>query len=66
MNINEAIKAAGPRNVRVVPMSGQPAISGLHAIEIRQANGWIPIASGLQKAVAEDIVRQATNRVILG
>lgn len=66
MNINEAIKAAGPRNVRIVPMPGQPAISGLHSIEIRQANGWVAIVSGLQKAIAENIVREATNRIILG
>ncbi len=69
LNLTEAtkkIKAVGASNVRVVPMPGQPALTGLHMIEVRDGSIWAGIVSGLSKAVAEDIVRQATNRTICG
>jgi hypothetical protein len=69
LNLSEAvqrIKIAGSSNVRVVPMSGQSPLTGLQRIEIRESGKWIGIVEGLQKKAAEDIIRQATNRVILG
>lgn len=62
----QQIKTAGAKNVRVVPMPNQPAITGMHMIEVKNGGGWVGIVSGLSKTAAEDIVRQATNRVILG
>lgn len=67
LNLTEAIqkiKTLGAKNVRVVPMPNQPAITGMHMIEVRDGGLWMGIVSGLSKTAAEDIVRQATNRVI--
>ena len=69
MNINEAvqkIKRAGATNVRVVPMDGQSAISGMHKIEVKDQGTWFVVVEGIQKKMAEDIITQATNKVILG
>lgn len=69
LNLTEAtqkIKAAGAKNVRVVPMPNQSAITGLHMIEVREGAGWTGIVSGLSKTAAEDMVRQAVNRTICG
>lgn len=68
-NLSEAvqqIKAAGARNVRVVPMTGQPVNTGLYMIEVKSGQGWVGIVDGVSKAVAEGIVTQAVNRVICG
>ena len=68
MNINEAvqkIKKAGATNVRVLPMDGQ-SFSGLHKIEIRNGGAWAIVVEGLEKAMAESLVQQAVNKVILG
>lgn len=69
VNVNEAIqkiKAAGTANVRSVPMPGQNVNSGDYQIEISQNGEWTPVATGISKKIAEDIISQATNRVILG
>lgn len=69
LNLTEAIqriKSAGAKNVRVVPMPNQSAINGMHMIEVKDGGSWTGIVSGLSKTAAEDIVRQATNRVLLG
>lgn len=67
MNITEAkntIKSAGSNNVRVVPMPGQP-FDGDHQIEVK-TDSWHVVLSGLSKSMAEGLVREATNKVILG
>jgi|3_EtaG_2_1085321.scaffolds.fasta_scaffold00047_26 uncharacterized sporulation protein YeaH/YhbH (DUF444 family) len=69
VNVNEAIqkiKAAGTAAVRAIPMPGQNVNSGNYQIEINQAGVWTAVASGISKKIAEDIISQATNRVILG
>ena len=69
LNINEAvqkIKKAGSTNVRVVPMDGQAALTGMHKIEIKDQGIWITIVEGIQKRMAEDMVTQAVNKVIFG
>lgn len=69
ININEAllrIKQAGATNVRAVPADGQNIHTGLYQIEIREAGNWIAIATGMPRSTAEDLIRQATNKVILG
>lgn len=69
MNINEAvqrIKKVGVKNVRVVPMDGQSITGGLHKIEIKDNGIWTTVLEGIQKKIAEDLVSQAVNKVILG
>jgi len=69
VNVNEAvnrIKAAGTTNVRSVPMQGQNVHSGSYQIEIKENNIWVVIAECPNKKIADDIISQATNNVILG
>ena len=69
INLNEAIttiKRVGVNNVRVIPMDGENAINGKCQIEVKEASNWQTIVSGVSKSIAEGIVSQATNRVILG
>jgi hypothetical protein len=68
LNINEAvqkIKQVGGSNARIVPMTGEN-ITGKCQIEIREGNDWHAIVTGLTQRMAEDLVLQATNRVLLG
>jgi hypothetical protein len=69
VNVNEAIqkiKSAGATNVRVVPMSGQNINTGDYQIDLQSNGQWSTIVTGIKKSMAEDLVNQATNRVILG
>lgn len=69
IDMNEAvlkIKAAGSKAVRVVPGPGQSVDGGLYQIEILESAGWSTLVQGLTKQVAESMVNQAVNRVILG
>lgn len=69
INVNEAIqkiKQAGSASVRAVPMPGQNVQTGNYQIEIKSGDLWTPIVVGVNKKIAEDIISQATNRVILG
>jgi len=69
INLNEAItriKQVGAANVRIVPMDGQPALNGMHRIEIRNGDAWQVIVENIPLRAAEAVVIQATNRVILG
>ena len=69
INQNEAIqkiKTVGPANVRVIPMPGQNIMTGNYQIEVQDGGNWSSIVVGIKKSMAEDIVSQATNRVILG
>jgi hypothetical protein len=60
------VKAAGATNCRVVPMAGQQINGGLHQIEVKDNGTWTPVAVNIDKAIAENIVSHATNRVICG
>lgn len=67
-NINEAIqkiKSIGSINTRIVPMEGQ-TITGSCQIEIKENGLWSPVVTGVTNKIAENIIAQATNRVILG
>ena len=70
INVSEAvqlIKKAGPHRTRIVPASGQSVVDGNHQIEIRESNDqWTVIVAGVKKGMAESIVAQAANNVILG
>lgn len=68
VNMNETIqqiKRVGATNVRAVPMPGR-SINEDHQIEIREGGTWHPIVTGLTKKMAEDLIGQSTNKVILG
>jgi hypothetical protein len=69
VNVNEAvarIKSVGSSNVRSVPMDGQNVHSGAYQIEVKENNNWVPIAECPNKKIADEIISQATNKVILG
>lgn len=66
--MNEAvtrIKKAGSSKVRAVPISGGN-IDGDYQIEVMEDAGWVAVVSGLKKAMAEDLISQSLNRVLLG
>ena len=65
-NATLAIKKAGATNVRATPMSGQSITEGDYQIEINENGQWIPVIAGIKKLIAEQIITQALNRVILG
>lgn len=64
VNLNEAvqkIKSVGSLNARVVSSA-----DGKAEIEVREGGNWTTLVSGITRKIAEDIMSQATNRVILG
>lgn len=63
---NVAIKKAGKSNVRIIPMAGQSITEGEYQIEINNNGIWSPVLTSVKKQIAEQIVSQALNRVILG
>ena len=68
VNINsvvEEIKKVGQSNVRIVPMPGS-TVDGLQMIEVRSGSEWKCVAENVSRSIANDLVRQASNRVILG
>ena len=71
MNLNETvqqIKKAGAQRVRCIPMPGQNVNTGFYAVQIKEAHtlDWNTIVDGLPKSTAEDLIKQATSRLILG
>lgn len=69
VDVNHAvakIKNVGSKNVRSVPMEGQNVHDGAYQIEIKENNNWVVIAECPNKKIADDIISQATNNVILG
>lgn len=65
MKITEAvnkIKAAGKQNTRIAPMTG----SDKYKIEVNIGQGWAIVVKDVTRQMAEDIIRQADNKVILG
>ncbi len=68
-NINEAIqtiKRVGATNARIVPVSGQSALNGQQQIEVRDGGNWSAVVTGVTRQMAESIIAQASNKVILG
>ena len=64
--VTNKIKRVGLSNVRVVPMDGQSIVDGQHKIEIKENGVWTVVVSNISKTIAESVVAQAGNRVILG
>jgi hypothetical protein len=56
------IRQVGITNVRISPISGDTK----HQIEIQENGSWIKILNPMEKNMAEDVLRQASNKVILG
>ena len=69
INVNDAVQAirkAGSINTRISQMAGE-TMDGSHQIEVQNSPGiWQVVLVGIKKPLAESIVREATNRVILG
>lgn len=57
----QQIKKHGPQNAKIIPNE-----NGKYKIVISTPQGQVTIANNLNRNIAEDIIRQATNRVILG
>ena len=55
------IKKAGVENVRKIP-----ATNGMVEIQIRAGDSWYTIMEDVPAKSADDIIRQASNKVILG
>lgn len=55
-----AIKAAGPLKVRIVPQTGEHYETGLYVIEILKESSWCPILSGVPRQTADNLVNQAS------
>lgn len=69
IDINEAviaIKKAGARKVRATPMPDQNVHSGNYQIEILEDRQWRSIVQNVPKSTAENLITQATSRVLLG
>lgn len=69
ININEAIaaiKRVGMHKVRVVPVTGQSPLDGKQQIEICENGVWSAVVTGVTSNMAQDILSQASNRVICG
>lgn len=57
----DKIRQVGTTNVRKVPNSG-----GTMDIQVCESGNWRTILSGVLAGAADDIIRQATNKVLLG
>ncbi len=67
-NINEAIskiKLVGRANTRIVKEDGNISTEKSR-IEVKEQGTWVTVVSGVSFKMAEDIVSQASNNVILG
>lgn len=68
-NLNEAIqriKQAGVNHTRILPVTGESALGDNQEIQVKESGEWRTVVTGIKRSMAEDLVRQATNRVILG
>lgn len=57
----ERIKSVGPQNARKVPKT-----NGTVDIQILQGGTWVTVLESINAGSADDIIRQASNKVILG
>jgi len=60
----EKISRAGTSNVRVVSDSDNPGLRC--TIECKKGGVWTPLLTGLTQAIADDIIKRASNRTLLG
>lgn len=57
----EKIRQVGVDNARITQLG-----NGKAKIEVKTKAGWVSVLSNINSRIAEDILRQATNKVILG
>jgi|APFre7841882654_1041346.scaffolds.fasta_scaffold156373_2 hypothetical protein len=57
----EKIKSVGVENTRITPTT-----PGKCKIEIKQNNAWVTILEDVNIKSADDIIRQASSRLLLG
>jgi len=56
----ERVKSVGIDKARIVPAEGK------FVLEIEENNKWIRLTKPMSRTMTEDVLRQATNKVILG
>jgi hypothetical protein len=67
INLQEAIdkiSRAGTSDVRIVSDSSNPGLRC--TIEYKTGGVWTPLIQGLSPALADDIIKRASNRTLLG
>lgn len=57
----EKIRQVGLDNARIIQLG-----NGKTKIEIKTKAGWVSVLSNVNSGIAEDILRQATNKMLLG
>ncbi len=57
----EKIRQVGVDNARITQLG-----NGKAKIEVKTKAGWVSVLNNVSSGIAEDILRQATNKVILG
>lgn len=60
--IIDTIKAAGLTNTRIAETASSNAV----VIEVYKVNQWVAITKPISKSIAEDIIKQASNKLLLG
>jgi len=60
--IIDMIKAVGLSNTRIVETASKDMV----VIEVYKGNGWKAITKSMMKCVAEDLVKQASSKLLLG
>ena len=60
----EKISRAGTSNVRIVSDDSNPGLRC--TIEYKRGGVWTPLLAGLTQAIADDIIKRASNRTLLG
>jgi hypothetical protein len=69
VNLSEALSImtkAGPNGIRAIPMAGQNVHTGLYKVEVRRGLKWECVIESVPKSTAENLISQATSRVLLG
>lgn len=60
--IIDTIKAVGLTNTRIAETASKDSV----VIEVFKANQWMPITKPIAKCVAEEMIKQASNKLLLG
>jgi len=58
----ERVKSVGIDKARIVPADK----SGKFVLEIEENKQWVKVTKPMSRTMTEDVLRQATNKVILG
>lgn len=58
----QKIREHGIGNTRITPISGSDKVK----IEVKSNSHWVTVLKDITQPMAEDVMRQASSRVILG